>query len=517
MNNQILFGPVELCRIVFRVSQLSLLLFSLLILCSSSPSRVGAQGGSPADADPRRVPPEVLWNVGLSGRDIAIGSDGNPVVVDGPDMRATKVDRTTGVVIWNVVIDSGSSVQPKGIAVGPDDNPVLVGTIQVGDGDFRIVKLDGTTGAILWSVSFDGGNHEQASAVAVGSDGNPIVTGTFNGNQGFLDMRTVKFNGTTGAVLWSVTFDGGFEDIADAIVITSDGNPIVSGASDDTNSYGPRIIKYDGATGGIIWNAFLADTVLQDAEGFGIAIGPDGNPVITGQDGSGRSFAAKIGGMNGTIIWNRSMEDSPGGLDVAIDSSGDAIIIGGIRTIKFDGATGEILWSLAGAGTVLSSGNGIAVGPGNTLVVTGESTVKYGGPVNNILWVARADNLVSDSTTQFVAIGADSNPVITGNLVNIGEGFRTIKYDPMTGAVLWSADFGLAGDRSSGVAISPDGNPVVTSHTPTDDFRIVKYNGATGTIVWNVTFAGGGRSRAVAIGPDGNPVILGTFARNIRQ
>jgi outer membrane protein assembly factor BamB len=490
----------------------TVLLFSLLLLSSSSPSPVEAQGGDPADADPRRVPPEVLWNVGVPGRDIAIGSDGNPVIVDQPDMRTTKVDGMTGAIIWNVMIDSGSSVDPRGVAVGPDNNPVLVGTIHSGDSNFRIVKLDGTTGAILWSVSFDGGNNEQVSGVAVGLDGNPVVTGTFNGNQGFLDMRTVKLNGVTGAVLWSVTFDGGFEDVADAIAITSDGNPIVSGATDDGMSYGPRIIKYDGATGGIIWNVFLANTVLENAEGFGIAIGSDGNPVITGDDGSGRCFAAKIGGMNGTILWNRSFEDSSSGLDVAIDSSGDPTVTGGSRTVKFDGATGEILWSLAGAGTVLSSGNGIAIGPDNRLVATGESTVKYGGPVNNIPWVARADNIVSDLTTQFVAIGADGNPVVTGTFLDVGEGFRTIKYDGVTGVVVWSADFGVGGDRPSGVAVGPDGNPVVGSHTQTEDFRIIKYNGATGAIVWNVTFANVGRSRAVAIGPDGNPVIVGTFA-----
>ena len=504
MKNQILPVPVELCRPVLRVIQLSVLLSSLLLLSSSSPS--------PADADSRRVPPEVLWNVGLSGRDVAIGPDGNPVVVDGPEMRATKVDGTTGATIWSVVIDSGSSIDPKGLAVGPDGNPVLVGTIPSGDSDFRIVKLDGATGAILWSVSFDGGNQEQVSAVTVGLDGNPVVTGTFVGNQGSSDMRTVKFNGATGAVLWSVIFDGGFLDVADAIAITSDGNPIVSGASEDATSYGPRIIKYDGATGGIIWSAFLADTVLGDAEGFGIAIGPDGNPVITGQDGSGRSFAAKLGGTNGAILWNRSLEDSPGGLDVAINSSGDATITGGNHTVRFDGATGEILWSLAGAGTVLHNANGIAVGPDNTLVVTGESTVKYGGPVNNILWVARADNIASDLTAQFVAIGPDSSPVVTGTLVDVGEGFRTIKYDGATGAVEWSADFGVGGDRSSGVAVGPDGNPVVASHTPAEDFQIVKYNGTTGAIIWNVTFASAGRSHAIAIGPDGNPVIVGTFA-----
>jgi DNA-binding beta-propeller fold protein YncE len=84
-----------------------------------------------------------MWDVDLRGKDVAVGSDGNPVIVDSPDSmantRVTKVDGATGAIIWYAVLDSGNFAEDKGIAVGPDGNPVVVmSDSSTGDGDLRI-------------------------------------------------------------------------------------------------------------------------------------------------------------------------------------------------------------------------------------------------------------------------------------------------------------------------------------------------------------------------------------------
>lgn len=526
MKKRIHFSPVEISSIVWKVSPMSLLLLTLLLLSFSILHWVQAQGSNPANADPRRVPPSALWNIALRGSDIAVGSDGNPVVAGSPEfttgIRVTKVNEATGAIVWDWVLESESFTDHKGIAVGSDGNPVVVATVDSGsDNDFRILKLNGATGAIIWDIIYDAAPGEFASAVAVGLDGNPVVTGRFD-SENSIDLRTAKLESATGALLWSVSFDGGGDDNSYAITIMGDGNPVIAGESDDGNFSGPRIIRYDGATGATIWNAFLVnDPLFPTQAANGIAAGPDGNLVIAGEN-----YSAKIDGTNGALIWSHFLEDGGRGLDVAIDSSGNPVVTGN-RNIKYDGATGEILWILPKQGGGISSG-GIAIGPDGKLIVTGQSTVKYDGTVNHILWVARAANLLTEGSPKFVAIGNDGNPVVIGNFVDTGEpeiprAFQIIKYDGATGAVLWSAIFDTPGDDfANGIAVGLDGNPVVVGSSDPEeegaDFRIVKYNGMTGAVIWSVTFDSGisESAQAVAIGPEDNPIVVGSFDSGFR-
>jgi DNA-binding beta-propeller fold protein YncE len=142
--------------------------------------------------------------------------------------------------------------------------------------------------------------------VAVGLDGNPVLTGGSNSDD-FADIRTAKFDGATGALLWSVSFDGGFLDYPGSIAVTSGGNPVVVGNSDDEIVVGPRLIMYDGATGATLWDVFLAyDPLVGQVEARGVAVGPDSNLIVTGDDSSGQTiFTTKIDSLNGEVLWSR--------------------------------------------------------------------------------------------------------------------------------------------------------------------------------------------------------------------
>jgi hypothetical protein len=266
----------------------------------------------------------------------------------------------------------------------------------------------------------------------------------------------------------------------------------------------------DGATGTTIWNVFLGDAPEfgEEVETHGVAVGPDGHIIITGDDNSNSTlFAAKVDGTNGDLLWKRILGESGNGTDVGIDASGDPVVTGN-PTVKFDGTTGEILWSLPAQAGALNQGRGIAFGPDGKFVITGESTVRFDGPVNNILWVTRAENLIFEEFYEAVAVGPDSNPVVIGNLGDL-DNFQTNKYDAATGALLWSAEFDSGGfDQATGVAVGPDGNPIIAGISDAD-IRLVKYNGGTGSIIWNVVFEDGWTT-SVAVGADGNPVIAGT-------
>ena len=65
---------------------------------------------------------------------------------------------------------------------------------------------------ILWNVTFDRGGSETAHGVAVGADGHPVVTGSDSG-----PFRTIKFDGATGAILWISEFGGGPRKVKESL------------------------------------------------------------------------------------------------------------------------------------------------------------------------------------------------------------------------------------------------------------------------------------------------------------
>ena len=218
MKKQMQFSSLEATYRASKLRRMLVLLLVLLLLSFSLPDQMQAQASNPADADPRRVPLAVLWNVALRGRDIAVGSDGNPVIAGSPEftpgIRITKLNGATGAIVWDWDLESESFSDHKGIAIGPDGNPVVVtsdSSSGLGDGDFRIIKLNGNTGEIIWNITYDGGLNEFASGVDVGQDGNPVVTGGFD-TENSIDLRTAKFDGATGALLWATSFDCGGDD-----------------------------------------------------------------------------------------------------------------------------------------------------------------------------------------------------------------------------------------------------------------------------------------------------------------
>ena len=127
------------------------------------------------------------------------------------DIRVVKHDANTGTVIWSVTFDAAGFDEVLGLAIGADGHPVISGgscANAYSGCDFRIFKLNGMTGAVLWSVTFDGGGGDEATVVAIGPDGNPVITG-FSCPADFgpacdpqtVRARTIKLNGATGTVL----------------------------------------------------------------------------------------------------------------------------------------------------------------------------------------------------------------------------------------------------------------------------------------------------------------------------
>lgn len=469
-------------------------------------------------ADEIPVVLKAFWEVNIAGEDVAVGPDGNPVliVLEGSLFHLIKLDGTSGSVLWDVSFEILNHGFPLKIAIGPDNNPVVISSFSSGTAT-RTIKYDGNTGEIIWSVIND--RMSESQGVAIGPDGNPVVIGNFYGVNDY-DSHTIKYDGSSGAVLWDVNFNSKGE--VKSVAVGPDGNPVVTGLFNTDSEYDCKnhTVKYNNITGAVIWDVINGSECPDcpwtwNGDIKGVAVGPDGNPVVTRFFYSGTISILKLDGTTGTELWIGDYE-AQDVIDVEVGLDNNPVMIGtgvtGISEItQLDGATGEILWSFLKDDW---NSPGIAFGPDGNFVVIGSPgfTVKYSSsPVNTILWSNTIDNASASwfnpPSERAVATGPDGNPVVIGNALDPSHNFqdiRVIKYDGGTGAVLWDVTFDSGNeDYSSGVAVGPDGNPFVAVSEWYS--RIIKYDGNTGEILWETAMED--IIYDIAVCPDGNPVV----------
>lgn len=376
---------------------------------------------------------DVLWSINTSfygvGGSVAIGPDGNPVIAVGVandasnfyDIRLVKYDATTGVPLWGdggnppSVSFVGAAPWYNSVGVGPDGSPVVAGTsIDITSGyNIVIAKYSGATGALLWTATFDSGATDVERAIAVGPDNNPVVTGAYCGPLADTcdDIRTIKFDGTTGAQLWTSVFGlAGSDDNGQGVAIGADGHPVVTGYS---FAYGAcRTIKYDKTTGAEIWNIMsVGDTCTA------VAIGPDGHPVIAGY----QNWMIKYQGATGAQVW---VIETGGAFyfGVAVGSDCNPVVTGrlgpnggGWRTIKY---------SVPGpcdAPPVVGTITSIPAAAGGSVLIATGSSVPFSAPWTDV-------NLLDTHTAQCNVLdvfGTTPNTSVSGTAPGSGSGTAT--------------------------------------------------------------------------------------------
>jgi uncharacterized delta-60 repeat protein len=406
-----------------------------------------------------------------------------------------------------------------------------------------------------WNVRYDGttdGVH-QGRAVAVDAAGNVVVTGPSAGANGF-DFYTVKYNAATGAVLWSDRYDGtgDGDDVPVAVAVDGEGHVIVTGSSfSGTNGLDVQTRKYNGATGGDLWNKRDDGGGNGDDAATAIALDAAGNVIVTGSAtviGNGLDFyTAKYASANGALLWSRRYNGTGDGDDVAaavaVDAAGSVVVTGTSRgngskdfyTAKYDGVTDTIIWdeSYNGPGGGEDEATAVAVDAAGNVIVTGVSqnngnkdlyTVKYAAADGDKLWDNRQNgNGNGDDRANDVAVDADGNVVITG----YSEGtqnldFYVAKYAAADGKEIWSDRYngpGNGDDAGTSVAVDPQGNVIVTGTSEgtnnTQDFYTACHDGRTGERLWFKRFDGPrGREELVfpfglALGPQNSVAITG--------
>jgi hypothetical protein len=194
--------------------------------------------------------------------------------------------------------------------------------------DIYLVKTN-SFGDTVWIKTYGGKNRDMPSALAALPDGSVIVAGfTESFGAGGSDVYVLKIK-TNGDTLWTRTYGGSFDDAANAIVSTNDGNFLIAGST----SVSPSTIMTRGVyvlkitpNGDTIWSRTYFDGYAMEASS--IVPAENGAFIIAGS--SQQSSALAYGTMvlllkidsKGSIIWKKTY----GGIGVERDDYASSIV-----------------------------------------------------------------------------------------------------------------------------------------------------------------------------------------------
>ena len=355
-----------------------------------------------------------------------------------------------------------------------------------------------------------------ANGVAVDSQDNVIVTGqVYDNDKGKWIIRTEKYAGSDGHLIWSKDFDKYNYNIGKDVAVDSNDNIIVAGSVNETvtDGFNYCLIKYS-KDGDQLWyktfNRKFYDTPWR------VVVDSSNNIFVTGMSlkidlsagVSGDYWTVKCA-SNGNKLKEKVFDESNADLafGIAIDSSNDVIVTGSSNhnshlaycTLKYDSNLNDV-WgpTYYGSGSENNSGSGVAVDSNDNIIVTGGSdnggnkdylTVKYDSSGSKL----RENTYDFGGTDDAMGVAVDSsdNIIVTGTSTSsAGEHFCTVKYNSNLG-FLWSKKESSFVGGAKDVAVDSDNNIIVTGYNASggSHYYTIKYS-PTKQIIW----AGGGGS-----------------------
>lgn len=297
---------------------------------------VVAVDGGPVDGLTRVVSDDRFHGVAVDAADeVIVAGELSGSVLEGwiSAWHVRKLDATGSNVLWAATYqDSTASLVQAAHAVTVD--PYGGDVVSVGWafrsasilGRWLMYRYLGTTGLVqagpvgldvgkeawapdqAWGVAADGAG----GVYVVGATGVDGSTGASNRNY---DWVVRKYDATLGTVSWERTWAGltGHDDIARAVGVDPDGNVIVAGstnAGSDNDARADRdwlVIKYDGATGDVLWDVVWDSAGMgHDEEAFAVAVDEVGDVLVGGaafDAGGARSWRlAHLSGYDGAEL-----------------------------------------------------------------------------------------------------------------------------------------------------------------------------------------------------------------------
>ena len=370
-----------------------------------------------------------------------------------------------------------------------------------------------------------------------------------DGNQEGGDGCEVDCTQTVDTSIWTDTVAGGagIQERGQGIATDDMGNVYVIGyIIESVGNPDVWVRKYD-PDGSETWTVTFDPSGGDDDRGYGIAVDSAGNIFICGDTtptpGETDLWFAKLD-PNGAELWSQSTSGpEPGAdtaLDIAVDSGGNAVVVGYQRVANNDNdifvgkydTDGTQLWTetIAGPAGLDDRAQGVAIDAEDNIVVAGfvsnegfnrDVWVSELSPDGAERWTTIFDSLQSGSESGFdVAVAPDGSVGVAGTTPPVANNDDVWlgRFDGDDGTLIFQKKFGgpaIVDDAGLGLAVDSQSNFIVVGFkglSTTDvDIWMRKWDDG-GNVVWTQTVSGAGmdRDEAVAVAVDGDDNIVVT-------
>src|SRR5438876_1829703 len=193
-----------------------------------------------------------------------------------------------GDTLWARLYNGSGNADDKGnaIALDGEGNVYVTGFASISGNGFDIATIKYTPeGTQEWAVIYNGtGNSEdKAFGIAVDGVGNIYVTGYSTQALNNTDIVTIKYS-PAGSLLWTSVFNGpdNQSDKAFGIAVDAAYNVYAAGYSQAGGQEDMILLKYNTSSGQIVWNRTYDGSKHRDDEATCIAADASGNIYAAG-------------------------------------------------------------------------------------------------------------------------------------------------------------------------------------------------------------------------------------------
>ena len=306
---------------------------------------------------------------------LAVDSNGNVYITGASFGNSTDWDYATikydaaGVEQWVALYNgpANSFDYATSLAVDGNGNVYVTGASlgSITESNYTTIKYN-PAGVQQWVARYNGPENygDEAYSLALDRDSNVYVTGRSFGTGTYLDYATIKYN-AAGVEQWVARYNGpgNGDDEAHSLVVDDDGNVYVTGWSyrvgtDDDYA----TIKYNGVTGAPMWSFPGGEVAARyDGPGHGndwtsnLAVDGNSNVYVTGYSlGSGTNddYATIKYNVTGDQQWV-ARYDGPGNdydwaASLAVDNADNVYVTGGSHGSGTDSDFATIKYNTAG-------------------------------------------------------------------------------------------------------------------------------------------------------------------------
>ena len=302
------------------------------------------------------------------------------------------------------------------------------------------------------------------------------------------------------------------------IVVDGAGISYVTGTTGSSNAIDVVTAAF-GPDGSLLWSHVFDGPQGSYDQARGIALGPGGRVVVTGNTAGPGSYAnvlvlvhdAASGALLDMIQYSSGAGLSEHGASVAVDAQGAMYVGGGTvgdgadgMILKFD-ATGQLVWKRIWDGPPSAPWSQdhvlqVLLEPGGELVAmiygvmsnlhADYVVVKYAASTGATLWETNWGTNGDDSPTEMRIDGA-GDVYVTGDSF---DRYSTIRLRGSDGDLLWQAyddpafhDYvqGLDLDGQGGVYVTGGSDPDGDESNSNDNIYTVKRDGSDGALLWS--------------------------------